>query len=106
DRGQQARRRRRPARRHLPRRRALARATSRVGGGRRGRRRRGEGRRPDGERPDGERPDGGLMDFLSLAIPDVVLVTPRVHRDERGFFLERYRQEAFAAAGLPTTFVQ
>lgn len=46
------------------------------------------------------------MDFLSLAIPDVVLVTPRVHRDERGFFLERYRQEAFAAAGLPTTFVQ
>jgi dTDP-4-dehydrorhamnose 3,5-epimerase len=46
------------------------------------------------------------MEFLSLAIPDVVLVTPRVHRDERGFFVERYRQEAFAAAGLPTEFVQ
>ncbi|MFO7545537.1 MAG: dTDP-4-dehydrorhamnose 3,5-epimerase [Trueperaceae bacterium] len=46
------------------------------------------------------------MEFLPLAIPEVVLVTPRVHRDARGFFLERYRQEAFAAAGLPTTYVQ
>ncbi len=46
------------------------------------------------------------MEFQPLAIPDVVLVEPRVHRDARGFFLERYQKEAYAAAGLPTEYVQ
>lgn len=46
------------------------------------------------------------MEFLPLAIPEVVLVTPRVHHDARGFFLERFQQDPFAAAGLPTMYVQ
>jgi len=41
-----------------------------------------------------------------LAIPEVKLITPRVHRDARGFFLERYRRDLFAAAGIDTVFVQ
>ncbi len=41
-----------------------------------------------------------------LAIPDVLLITPRVHRDDRGAFAETFSAKAFAAAGLPTGFVQ
>jgi dTDP-4-dehydrorhamnose 3,5-epimerase len=38
-------------------------------------------------------------------LPDVWLVTPRVHRDERGFFTERWTAAGFAELGLPP-FVQ
>ncbi len=37
---------------------------------------------------------------------DVLIVVPDVFQDPRGFFMEVYRQDVFAAAGLPTTFVQ
>ena len=41
--------------------------------------------------PDEERPDSGkLPRFISQAIPGVLLIEPRVHRDERGFFFESY----------------
>ena len=46
------------------------------------------------------------METTPLAIPEVVLIRPRLHRDARGFFLERHRASAFAAAGLPERFVQ
>lgn len=39
-------------------------------------------------------------------IPEVKLITPRVHRDARGFFVERYRRDLFADAGIDTEFVQ
>lgn len=42
----------------------------------------------------------------SLTIPDVKIVRPVRHGDERGFFSEVYSQKAFAAAGLDQTFVQ
>jgi dTDP-4-dehydrorhamnose 3,5-epimerase len=38
--------------------------------------------------------------------PDVKVVHPVVHRDERGFFLETYNQQRYAAAGIHATFVQ
>ena len=44
--------------------------------------------------------------FLPLEIPEVILVTPRPFEDERGVFLETYRQSEFAASGLPERFVQ
>jgi len=40
------------------------------------------------------------------ALPGVLLLTPRVYRDDRGFFLESFNARTFAAAGLPTEFVQ
>lgn len=46
------------------------------------------------------------MDFLPTAIPDVVVVRPRVHRDGRGFFLETWSSRVFAAAGIEAEFVQ
>jgi len=40
------------------------------------------------------------------ALPGVLVLTPRVFRDERGFFLEAFNAREIAAAGLPTAFVQ
>ena len=36
----------------------------------------------------------------------LVLLTPTKHGDERGFFMETYRADAWAAQGVPTDFVQ
>jgi dTDP-4-dehydrorhamnose 3,5-epimerase len=44
--------------------------------------------------------------FEPLQIPDIVLIRPTRHGDERGFFQESYRASAFAEAGLHATFVQ
>jgi dTDP-4-dehydrorhamnose 3,5-epimerase len=42
-----------------------------------------------------------------LAIPDVVLLEPKVFGDDRGFFLESFNQRAFQeATGLDVQFVQ
>jgi dTDP-4-dehydrorhamnose 3,5-epimerase len=46
------------------------------------------------------------MKFLPTAIPEVILIEPDVHRDERGFFLESFHQEKYAAGGIPGPFVQ
>lgn len=39
-------------------------------------------------------------------IEGVFVVTPTVHTDERGFFMESFRADAFESKGLPTHFVQ
>ena len=36
----------------------------------------------------------------SFAGPGPLVVTPRVHHDERGFFLERYKEEAYTPHGI------
>jgi dTDP-4-dehydrorhamnose 3,5-epimerase len=46
------------------------------------------------------------FEFHPLEIPDVVLVRPTRHVDERGFFQESYRESAFAEAGIGARFVQ
>jgi len=46
------------------------------------------------------------MEFIPTAIPDVVLIVPRVFGDDRGFFLETYRQDVFEAACGPVNFLQ
>lgn len=46
------------------------------------------------------------MEFTRLAIPDVVLLTPKVFGDERGFFMETYRHEDFVKYCGDFTFVQ
>lgn len=42
----------------------------------------------------------------SLAIPDVKIVRPKKHGDDRGFFSETYAHQAFAAGGIDVAFVQ
>ncbi|MBF0485350.1 MAG: dTDP-4-dehydrorhamnose 3,5-epimerase [Candidatus Omnitrophica bacterium] len=44
--------------------------------------------------------------FEKLAIPDVILVQPRVFPDDRGFFLEVFKSSDFKAVGIKDPFVQ
>lgn len=47
------------------------------------------------------------MNFTRLAIPEVVLIEPKVFGDERGFFYESFNRKAFAAGtGVDPDFVQ
>lgn len=46
------------------------------------------------------------MDFERTAIPDVVLVRPKVFGDARGYFLESWEEGKFARGGIPAKFVQ
>lgn len=46
------------------------------------------------------------MKILSTAIPDVILIEPKVFEDERGFFLESYQKKQFEQAGIEADFVQ
>jgi dTDP-4-dehydrorhamnose 3,5-epimerase len=46
------------------------------------------------------------MNVVPTALPDVLLIEPRVFRDERGFFAETYQDRRYAEAGLPGVFVQ
>jgi dTDP-4-dehydrorhamnose 3,5-epimerase len=46
------------------------------------------------------------MMVTRLAIPEVLLVTPRVHADDRGYFMEVWHAASYAAAGLDAAFVQ
>jgi len=45
--------------------------------------------------------------FIAQSIPDVILLQPKVHGDERGYFVETFRQDLFEqAVGHPVAFVQ
>lgn len=47
------------------------------------------------------------MKVISTAIPDVLILEPKVFGDERGFFFESFNHKAFqAATGLEVDFVQ
>ncbi len=46
------------------------------------------------------------MKFKQTKNPDVIMIEPAVHGDERGFFMETYRAADFAAAGISDFFVQ
>jgi dTDP-4-dehydrorhamnose 3,5-epimerase len=46
------------------------------------------------------------MQRIPTRLPGLVLLAPQVHGDARGFFMETYRADAWAAEGVPTDFVQ
>jgi dTDP-4-dehydrorhamnose 3,5-epimerase len=46
------------------------------------------------------------VEVTPAAIPDVLLVTPRVWPDSRGFFVESFNAKDYASAGLPSVYVQ
>src|ERR1700731_799771 len=46
------------------------------------------------------------MKFQNTPIRDVILIEPQVFGDARGFFLETWQKEKFAAAGIDEIFVQ
>ena len=46
------------------------------------------------------------FEFEPLAIPEVILIKPKVFSDERGFFLETYKKSEFEREGIPYEFLQ
>jgi len=48
------------------------------------------------------------MGFMveSRHLEDIVVIVPKAHRDDRGFFMEVYRADQFRDLGLPSEFVQ
>lgn len=42
----------------------------------------------------------------SSVLPEIIVVEPKIFGDERGFFMETYREQEFAKAGILTNFVQ
>ena len=44
--------------------------------------------------------------FKRLEIPEVILVEPKSFSDERGFFLESFKESDFISNGIDTKFVQ
>jgi dTDP-4-dehydrorhamnose 3,5-epimerase len=46
------------------------------------------------------------MKFRDTPLKDVVLIEPQVFSDARGFFMETWQVEKFAAAGIDATFAQ
>lgn len=48
----------------------------------------------------------GKFNFIKTELDGVVIVEPTVFGDERGYFMETYQKEEFAAAGIDREFVQ
>jgi dTDP-4-dehydrorhamnose 3,5-epimerase len=46
------------------------------------------------------------MRRLETRLDGLVLLAPAVHGDERGFFVETWREDAWTAEGVPSDFVQ
>jgi len=46
------------------------------------------------------------MKVTPLEIPDVLLIEPRIHGDDRGFFMETWRKDSFEDSGIGVKFVQ
>lgn len=46
------------------------------------------------------------MKIIATEIPEVLVFEPTLHGDHRGYFLETWRADVFAAAGIECDFVQ
>ncbi|WP_428356111.1 dTDP-4-dehydrorhamnose 3,5-epimerase family protein [Methyloprofundus sp.] len=47
------------------------------------------------------------MKYTPQAIPEVILIEPKVHGNNRGYFVETFRQDLFEqATGYPVNFIQ
>lgn len=48
----------------------------------------------------------GKFNFIKTELPGVLIIEPTVFGDERGYFMETFQKEEFAAAGIDHDFVQ
>jgi dTDP-4-dehydrorhamnose 3,5-epimerase len=46
------------------------------------------------------------MKFEETALPGLLIITPKIFGDARGYFFESYNQRLMSEAGLPVTWVQ
>jgi dTDP-4-dehydrorhamnose 3,5-epimerase len=49
---------------------------------------------------------GQDMKVMATAIPELLIIEPKVFGDSRGFFLETFQSERYATNGIPGPFVQ
>ena len=48
----------------------------------------------------------GNFKFIETEIKDVYIIEPKLYGDNRGYFMETYKEESFKEAGLNYTFLQ
>lgn len=48
----------------------------------------------------------GKFNFIETEVPGIVIIEPQVFGDHRGYFMETFHKEEFAAAGITLEFVQ
>ncbi len=46
------------------------------------------------------------MNFIKTPIDGVIIIEPRIFKDERGYFFESYNEDEFIKNGIPNHFVQ
>ena len=46
------------------------------------------------------------MNFIETPIKDLLIIEPKIWRDERGYFFESYNEKLFKDAGVNASFVQ
>jgi dTDP-4-dehydrorhamnose 3,5-epimerase len=46
------------------------------------------------------------LNVVPLELPEVLVITPKMHRDQRGYFIETYSAPDFADIGIQCVFVQ
>jgi dTDP-4-dehydrorhamnose 3,5-epimerase len=46
------------------------------------------------------------MNVIPTRLPGVLLIEPKLYRDDRGYFLETWNEARYVAAGIPSGFVQ
>ena len=46
------------------------------------------------------------MNFIKTSLEGVVIVEPRLFKDDRGYFFESYNEQEFIANGITNRFVQ
>jgi dTDP-4-dehydrorhamnose 3,5-epimerase len=46
------------------------------------------------------------MKFTPTKLPEVIIIEPDVHKDDRGFFLESYQEQRYQKGGIGAQFVQ
>lgn len=46
------------------------------------------------------------MNFIKTEIDGVIIIEPKIFKDERGYFFESYNEEEFKKNGIPNRFVQ
>jgi dTDP-4-dehydrorhamnose 3,5-epimerase len=46
------------------------------------------------------------MNIIHVDLPDIVLIEPRIFKDQRGYFLETYQAQRYAEHGIDVRFVQ
>ncbi|MCL5408443.1 MAG: dTDP-4-dehydrorhamnose 3,5-epimerase [Candidatus Omnitrophica bacterium] len=46
------------------------------------------------------------FEFIKMQIPEIILIVPKIFKDDRGFFMEIYKKSDFEKNGIKEEFIQ